>query len=176
MRPSWCWFWLCPHAVLICRLNHLCLEQVPQLQHLIPFVIDEGQEKGRQVPSEKPIVWGSHGKGRDYKIQQDQECVGCCWRGLCLSWCFTLVLRLMDGWASRTALITRNTETIVCLPLSCLIFFFLDSGPFLTGEVKCWVTRSCLLAMSVRSGIRNPFPVPPLVPHPRQKSKNQMLE
>jgi hypothetical protein len=98
VRPSWCWFWLLPHTVFICYLNHLCLEQIPCLQLLTPAVVNEGKRKGRLVPSEQPIVCKHPmGRGENMKFTMTKSWLAVVGERLCLSWCLSLVLGLTDG-------------------------------------------------------------------------------
>lgn len=76
-----------------------------------------------RIPWDGERIWNSAGPRAGWLLLER----------LCLSWCLSLVLGLMDGWASRTALIMRNTQQPLFAFHSVVWVLFLDSCPFRQG-------------------------------------------
>lgn len=169
-----------PYTVFICHLNHLCLVRIASLQHLTPAVVNEGEGKGRQVPSEQPIV-SKDPMGRAENMKFSIPKSGLAVGGGALSELVSLPGPKTDGWRSLQDCSNhvKYTTYIIFLPsgLPLQLFGYISWTlvSFVTpqGDVKCCVTKNCLVSMSVkicgRESPPNPYPLPP------QKSKSQVL-
>lgn len=89
---------IAPTYCIYLPLKSSLSEEIACLPHLTPAVVNEGERKGRQVLSEQPIMCNdTMGRSRNMKFNMPEGGLAVVGEGLCLSWCLSLVLRLMDG-------------------------------------------------------------------------------